>query len=75
MISVGDRLDVDYFSFPSQEVTLSGYTVVNLFISYDVLAEVKVTGRVENLFDEKYEEVYFYNSPGRSLYGGVQLSL
>jgi len=39
--------------------------------AYDVLDNVTVHGRVENLFDADYEESYGHGTPGRSFYGGV----
>ncbi len=36
-------------------------------------ANIKLTGRVENLFDESYEIVRFYPMPGRAYYFGVNV--
>ena len=67
---VGQRPDLDFAQFPSPRVSLPAYTKV------DVSAEVPVfrrsprltlTGRVENLFDKRYEEVLHFGAPGRTI--------
>ena len=72
VVYVGDRQDEDFSSFTG--VTLDGYTLVNLYASYDVYKNVTVFGRVENLFDEQYEEVLGYGTAGRAGYGGVKVT-
>lgn len=53
---------------------LDAYTLVNLAASYQVCKNVKVFGRIENLFDEAYEEVDGYGTADLSAYAGVKLS-
>ena len=50
------------------------YSVINLAASYDVCRNLQVFGRIENLFDKKYEVVHGYGVPGVSGYGGVKAS-
>ena len=47
---------------------------MNLYAAYDVYKNVTLFGRVENLFDEHYEEVLGYGTPGRAGYGGVKVT-
>jgi len=54
--------------------TLDSYTVVNLAASYDLTAHVNIYGRVDNLFDEQYEEAWSYATPGLSAYAGFKLT-
>ena len=54
--------------------TLDSYTVVNLAARYEVVDQVEVYGRVENLFDEYYEEAWSYATPGLSAFAGVKVS-
>jgi vitamin B12 transporter len=54
-------------------VDMKAYTLVNLNATYDIGRHVQVFGRVENLFDEKYQEVFTFATPGRAAYGGVKL--
>jgi len=58
-------------SGPGQK--LDDYTLVNLGLSFDVTARLRIYGRVENMFDDDYEEVTDYGSIGRSYYGGAEL--
>ncbi|MFD1333012.1 TonB-dependent receptor plug domain-containing protein [Methylopila musalis] len=53
---------------------LKAYTLVNLGAAYKIHPNAEVYGRVENLFDRRYEEVFTYNAPGRAAYGGVKVS-
>ncbi|GAB1582375.1 TonB-dependent receptor [Phyllobacterium phragmitis] len=53
-------------------VTLDAYTVVNIGGSFRVNEHVELFGRIENLFDEDYQEIFSYNAPGRAAYIGVR---
>lgn len=61
--------------FTSTDVTLSSYTLVNLYASYQVRSNLQLYARVENLFDSDYEEIKGYGTAGLSAYGGIKLSL
>ncbi|WP_051340443.1 TonB-dependent receptor plug domain-containing protein [Azospirillum halopraeferens] len=56
-------------------VDLSAYTLVNLAASYRLTDTVTVFGRVENLLDREYQEVWTYGTPGRAGYVGLRFSL
>jgi vitamin B12 transporter len=68
----GKRPDTDYATYARTD--LDGYVNVNLAGAYKLSGQVKLFGRVENLFDRDYEEVSGYGSPGVSAYGGVRIS-
>jgi vitamin B12 transporter len=53
--------------------TLDAYTVVNLAAHYDVNEHLRLYGRIDNLFDEYYEEAWSYATPGLSAYAGAKL--
>jgi len=53
---------------------LDAYTVVNLSAAYDVLPWLQINGRIDNLFDEFYEEAWSYATPGISGYLGLRAS-
>lgn len=74
---VGNRSDNLYTAtmMGPEHVTLDSYTLVNLRASCQVSPRVEVYARVENLLDEKYEEVAGYGTPGLSAYGGVRVAL
>ncbi len=73
--TTGDRFDRDFRPYPFVDVVLKGYTVVDLSASYQVLQALTLTGRIDNLFDEDYQDVLTYNTPNRSVYIGAKLSL
>lgn len=56
---------------PDTGHVLAGYAVVDLTASYRVSPQVKVFGRIENLFDRDYETVYGYRQAGRGAFVGV----
>ena len=53
--------------------TLDGWTRVDLTGSYDINDSVEVYGRIENLFDEHYQQILGYGTPGLSGSVGVRL--
>jgi vitamin B12 transporter len=57
---------------PQTRVTLTDYVLVNIGGSFKVNETVEVYGRVENLLDERYEEVFGYNTQGRAAFAGVK---
>ncbi len=52
---------------------LGGYAVFDATAAYDVTEGAEVFGRVENLFDQQYQEVDTYGTAGRAAYVGVRL--
>lgn len=72
VIHVGSRKDKDFNT--NEIITLAAYTVVNLAASWQITEQIKITGRVDNLFDEEYEEVSGYGTPGMAGYLGVSMS-
>ncbi len=62
------------FPYGTIPVTLSDYFLVNLRASYQLDERVKLFARVDNLFNQFYEEVYGYGTPGLSAYGGTKVS-
>lgn len=53
-------------------VRLGGYWLVDLRASYPLTDAIDLYGRVENLFDEDYQTVATYGTPGRSATVGVR---
>ena len=75
VVYVGNRPDTAFLNFSSEPVTLPSYTLVNFMASYQVDKTVKLFGRVNNIFNTTYEEVYGYGTPGLSVYLGTKVSL
>ncbi|WP_404338339.1 TonB-dependent receptor plug domain-containing protein [Sphingomonas sp. MMS12-HWE2-04] len=61
-------------SFTPVRVSMKPFTLVNLNAQYALTKGISVFGRVENLFDVDYEEVFSFATPGRAAYGGVRVS-
>lgn len=59
-------------SFPDAGRKLDDFTLVNLAASFQLTRHVRIFGRVENMFDDDYEEITDYGSVGRSFYGGAE---
>lgn len=72
---VGRRRDSDFDSFPAAEVMLSDYMLANVRIAYRLSDNFELFGRIENAADSDYQDVFGYNSPGRSLYAGLRVRL
>jgi len=71
-----EQLDnIFYSDFSSSRTELESFTVVGLAAEYKVAKSIVLYGRVDNLFDEDYEEVFSYNVLGRSAYVGAKVSL
>jgi vitamin B12 transporter len=64
---VGERFDN-----ATNTVRLKGYVLWDLRAAYPVTPQVEVFGRVENLFDERFETTANYGQLGRTAYAGVR---
>ena len=62
------------FFDPRVLVTLDDYWLVTAAASYQIQPGVEVFGRIENLLDIDYREIYGFNTPGIAAYGGVKLT-
>lgn len=68
----GDAQDSNFTLTGGPRVTLPAFTLVNLGADYRLTEKLSLYGRVENLTDEDYQEIYTYASPGRAAYFGVK---
>jgi vitamin B12 transporter len=68
----GSRTDNNYDNFSAPPVvSMDGYTKVDLGLNCRVTKNFSVYGRVENLLDEHYQEVYGFPALGRFFAAGV----
>jgi vitamin B12 transporter len=74
VLAVGRKDDVDFAKFPAERVTLPGYVLVNLNARYTITQNLQVFGRLNNLLNKSYQEVFGYGTPGFSAFAGLQLS-
>jgi vitamin B12 transporter len=80
VIHNGRMLDNDFRDFfrngfQVEKSPLSAYTLVRVSASYRVTDKVELFGRLENAFDETYQESISYATPGRAVYGGVRVTI
>jgi vitamin B12 transporter len=77
----GERDDLDFRTFPAERVTLDDYFIVDLATSYTFglnhkyLKELKIFGKVQNLFDETYEETFGFSPPDPSFRVGLAFKI
>ncbi len=60
--------------FGSRIVDLDDYWLVNAAASYKVQPGVELFGRVENVLDQDYQEVFGFETAGVAAYAGVRIS-
>ena len=53
---------------------LPGFDIWNLSATYDITKQVQGYLRIDNLFDRRYEEILYFGTPGRSIFGGVRVN-
>jgi len=51
---------------------LTSNTTVNLFGSYDLTEKWQLFGRIDNVFNDRTEQVLGYGVPGIGAFGGVR---
>jgi len=61
----GDELDTSGETVPS-------WTRVDLRASYALTDTVELYGRIDNLFDEDYQQIFGYGTPGTSAFAGIR---
>jgi vitamin B12 transporter len=79
---VGERDDLDFRNiFSPNRVTLDDYFVVDLATSYTFnlnnrfIKDFKIFGKVQNLFDEHYEEAFGFSPPDPSFRVGLAFKM
>lgn len=70
-----EQFDSDFSTFPATRVTLDDYTLVNIAAEYQILPNVLLYGRVDNLFDEDYQDVFGFETPGVAGYAGFRVNI
>ncbi|MEM9724796.1 MAG: TonB-dependent receptor, partial [Pseudomonadota bacterium] len=72
----GQMLDFDFTDpvLGSVRTDLDAYTLVNLNASYEIFEGAEIVGRVENVFDQDYQEVFGYAAPGVTAFVGFRAS-
>jgi vitamin B12 transporter len=71
----GQQMDNNFTLTGPAHVRLSSYTLINLGADYRLTDRFDLYGRVENLFDDTYEEVFTVRTIGRAFYAGIRARL
>lgn len=74
VVYVGPWMDFDRQGLWFTARDFQGYTVVNIAANYEVNKQVTVFGRVDNLFDKRYEVPVGWKAPGVGVFGGIKVS-
>ncbi len=72
---VGGHDDLDFGAFPARRVGLDAYTLLHCTARYQLNPRLELSGRIENISDENYQDVYGYRTPGRRGYVGLRMAL
>lgn len=72
-ITLGADLIYNGEEYESSTVTLESWTRVDLRGSYRINDNFDVYARVENLFNEEYQDIYRYGTPDLSGYFGIRV--
>jgi vitamin B12 transporter len=54
--------------------SIASFTVWNFSATYDINKSFQLYTRANNIFNEKYEEVLYFGTPIRSIFGGVRMN-
>ncbi len=71
-LGLGMRYVGESFEDAANTYRLKAYALTDLRLSYPLRSGVEVYGRVENLFDRRYEPTRDYGSVGRGIYLGMR---
>ncbi len=63
-----------FFATAQERVTLDSYWLATIAASYEFAHGVELFGRVENAFDDHYQDVYGFETAGIAAYAGVRLT-
>lgn len=71
----GEMQDSVFVGFgPFPRTVLDDYVLVNVAASYKLTERVTLFGRVQNLLDAEYEEVFGFSSAPLTAFGGIKVS-
>ncbi len=63
------------FPLATERVTLKDYWLVSAIASYKLTPSLELYARAENVLDQRYQEVYGFETAGAAVYGGLRLTL
>jgi len=68
----GKEYDTSVDSVTVERAVVDAWTRVDLSAAYKLTDTIELFGRIDNLFDEDYQQVLNYGTPGISAYAGVR---
>jgi len=71
----GARFDNNFSLYPPVRERLSPYGIVDLRLSSHISKNLRIYGRLENVFDKEYQDVLGFGSYGRGVFAGMELML
>ncbi|GGW40560.1 TonB-dependent receptor plug domain-containing protein [Arenibacter certesii] len=72
----GKRTDTDFGTFPSVNVDLASYSLLDFYIAHEVIAnKLSFFLNASNLLNEAYTEILGYTTKGRNIRLGLNLNL
>lgn len=77
MDDIARRVTGFSFGFPilvPERTSLDSYWLVNVAASYKLKPGLELFGRVENAFNEQYQEVYGFQTAGAAAYAGLRFT-
>jgi vitamin B12 transporter len=74
ILLIGRRYDLDFSTFPASRKTIEKYIKINLTAIYSIAKNIQFFSRLENLNNAKYEEIFGFGTPGRSIYCGFKFN-
>jgi vitamin B12 transporter len=79
LLYVGSWYDITRQAMPpdgfNEYVKAPGYTTVNLAANYALRDDLTVFGRINDLFDARYEDPLGFMRPGFGIFGGIKVTL
>ena len=65
----------DSFDDAANTARLDGYVLASVRAAMPIGERLSVYGRIDNLFDERYQVVRGYGTYGRAAFGGIRVTL
>jgi vitamin B12 transporter len=73
--NVGKRTDLDFSLFPTKTVSLSSYTLLDLYVEYKLKKLLKLFASGRNLANVTYSEALGFNALDRNFTAGILCKL
>ncbi|SFV30104.1 TonB-dependent receptor plug domain-containing protein [Hyphomicrobium facile] len=72
LVYIGEAADIDRSTYAN--VTLPGFTLVNVAADYNLKDGISLFGRIDNLFDKHYENPNGFEGTGIGAYAGLRFT-